>query len=178
MNLNKIVLISTSVRPIINWSYYSSLTKIVIHLAWIHWKRGEEDREDFTRLSVAELQSSKRTLVKLLQMESYPFEYSALYSGQEIGKSSKLLSLSPFMNNERVLCVGGHLKLANIPCTSKNQMIVSKSHYLAHLIITDIHHCNLHTGREQTLSLICNVYWIPLCSGLIRTVLRECLYCK
>ena len=56
VNLNKIdneVLTSTSVKPIINWSYYSSLTKRDRHLAWIlklkgnwiHWKRGEKDRE-------------------------------------------------------------------------------------------------------------------------------------
>ena len=57
-------------------------------------------------------------------------------------------------------------------------MIVSRSHYLAHLIITDIHQRNSHTGREQTLCLICSFYWIPSCRGLIRTVLRECLYCK
>ena len=111
-------------------------------------------------------------------MESYPFEYSALYSGQKVSKSSKLLPLSPFMNDERVLCVGGRLKFANVPRTSKNQMIVSKSHYLARLIIIDIHQRNLHTGREQTLCLIRNVYWIPSCRGLIRTVLKECLYCK
>ena len=82
------------------------------------------------------------------------------------------------MNDERVLCVGGRLEFANIPRTSKNQMIVSKSHYLARLIITDILQRNLHTGREQTLCLIRSFYWIPSCCGLIKTVLRECLYCK
>ena len=38
VNLNKIeneVLMSTSVKPIIDWNYYSSLTKIDGHLAWI-----------------------------------------------------------------------------------------------------------------------------------------------
>ena len=73
-----------------------------------------------------EKQSSKRTLVKLSQIESYPLEYSALYSGQQVSKSSKLLPLSPFINDERVLCVGSHLKFANVPRTSENQMIVSK----------------------------------------------------
>ena len=57
-------------------------------------------------------------------------------------------------------------------------MIVSKSHYLARLIITDIQQRNLHTNREQTLSLIHSFYWVRSCRGLIRTVLRECLYCK
>ena len=75
-------------------------------------------------------------------MESYPFEYSALYSGQKVSKSSKLLPLSPFMNDERVLCVGSRLKFANVPRTSKNQTIVSKSHYLARLIIIDIQQRN------------------------------------
>ena len=161
-------------------------TKIVRYLVWklklkknwIHWKRDEEDRKDFTRLSVTEFQSSKKTLIKLLQLESYPFEYSALYSGQQVSKSSKLLPLSAFMNGERVLCVGGLLKFPNISRTRKNQMIVSKLYYLVCLIITDIHQRNLHTGREQTLCLIRNFYWIPSCRGLIRTVLRECLYCK
>ena len=111
-------------------------------------------------------------------MESYSFEYLALYSGQQVSKGSKLLPLLPLMTNERVSWVGGHLKFANIPRPSKNQMIVSKSYYLACLIITDIHQRNLHTGREQTVCLICNIYWIPLCHGLIRAVLRECLLCK
>ena len=75
----------------------------------------------------------------------------------------------------RVLCVGGCLKFAIIPRTSKDQMIVPKSHYFARLIITDIHQRNLHIGREQTLCLIHNFYWILLCHCLIRTVLRECL---
>ena len=57
-------------------------------------------------------------------------------------------------------------------------MIVSKSHYLARMIITDIYQRNLPTGREQTLCLIRNCYWILSCRDLIRTVLRECLYCK
>ena len=105
-------------------------------------------------------------------MKSYPFEYSVLYSGEKVNKSSKLLPCSPFMNDERVLCVGGHLKFANIPPTSKNQVIVSKSHYLACLIITDIHQCNLLTGREQTLCLIHNFYWIPSCRDLVRMVSR------
>ena len=68
-------------------------------------------------------------------MESYPFKYSALYSGQQVSKSNRLLPLSTFMNDERVLCVGGRLKFTNIPPTSKNQMTVSKSYYLVCLMI-------------------------------------------
>ena len=82
------------------------------------------------------------------------------------------------MNDEKVLCVGGGLKFVNTPSTCKNQMNILKSHYLCRLIITDIHLRNLHTGREQTLCLIHNFYWILPCRGLVRTVFRESLYFK
>ena len=58
-------------------------------------------------------------------------------------------------------------------------MIFSKSHYLARLLIIDIYQRNLHAGREQTLCLIHSFYCIrSSCHVLIRTILRECLYCK
>ena len=88
---------------------------------WIHWRRGKEDRV-LTKLIATELQSSKKTLINLWQMKSYPLEYAGLYSSKQVSKSSKLLILSPFTNDERVRCV---------ELTSKNQMIVSKSHYPA-----------------------------------------------
>ena len=55
-------------------------------------------------------------------MEFYPSEYSALYPRQQGRKSSKLLC------SEKVLCVGDRLKFANIPPTSKYQMISCLSH--------------------------------------------------
>ena len=58
------------------------------------------------------------------------------------------------------------IEFENLPPTSKNQIIVSKPHYLGRLIITDINQRNLHTGREPTLCLICNFCWIPSCRGL------------
>ena len=41
----------------------------------------------------------------------------------------------------------------------------------------DTHQHNFHIGREQTLCLLQNIYWIPSCRGLIRKILNECLYC-
>ena len=43
------------------------------------------------KLSAAELQNSEKTLIKLSQTEFYSSEYSALYSSQQVRKSSKLL---------------------------------------------------------------------------------------
>ena len=70
---------------------------------WFHWKRCEEERKDFKKPSIIELQSSKKTL-KLSQMGYHLSEYLAFYSNQQVSKSSKLLPHSPFMKDDKVLC--------------------------------------------------------------------------
>ena len=169
-----------------NWCYYSSLSKLVRHLAWIlklkrNWiqlKRGTKKRGDFSQLSVSELQRNRNILVTLSQMESYPTEYKALSFNRQINKNSKLLSFVPHINEKKILCVRGRINAANLPKESKNQMIVSKPHYLSSLIIMETHQHNFYIGRERTLCLLRNIYWIPSCRGLIRKILNECLYCK
>ena len=45
-------------------------------------------------------------------------------------------------------------------------------------IIKHYHQENLHVGREQTLSSLRSMYWIPACRRIIRSVITSCLYCK
>ena len=82
------------------------------------------------------------------------------------------------MQKRSYVSINGRINAANLPKESKNQMILSKSHHLSSLIIMDTHQHSFHIGREQTLRLLRNTYWIPSCRGLIRKILNECLYCK
>ena len=83
-----------------------------------------------------------------------------------------------YINEKKILCVGGRINVGRLPKESKNQMTVSKLHHLSSLIIMDTHRHNFHIGREQTLCIFRNIYWIPSCRGLIRKILNEYLYCK
>ena len=55
-------------------------------------------------------------------------------------------------------------------------MIIHKNHPLSKLVIKHIHESNFHCGREQTLSILKNKYWIPNVRGLIRKVITNCLH--
>ena len=61
---------------------------------------------------------------------------------------------------------------------TKHQVILSRHHHLLKLIISDIHCKNAHIGREHTLCLLRNRYWISACRGVITKILSNCLYCK
>ena len=100
-------------------------------------------------------------------------EIFPLSSKQAVDKNSTILSLTPFLDQNNYLCVGGRLKHANIPTTSKNQIILSKHHYLSRLLIKKSHEQNAHEGREYTLSLLRTHFWIVACLGLIKKVLSD-----
>ena len=75
--------------------------------------------------------------------------------------------LTTFLEESNCLCVGGRLKHADIPTNSKNQIILSKGHYLYRLLIRKI----AHVGREHTL--LRKHFWVVACKGLIKKVLSD-----
>ena len=103
-------------------------------------------------------------------------EIFSLLSKQGVDKSSTILSLTPFLDENNYLCVGRLLKHANILTNSKNQIVVSKEHYLFGLFIKEIHEQNAHIGRKHTLSPLRKHFWLVACRGIIKKVLSDCIY--
>ena len=134
---------------------------------WLNWKRGHSNKEDFYYFKFKEIQDSGALLFHLAQHEVYMKEIFSLSSKQTVDKSSNILLLTPFLDQNNYLCVGGRLKHANIPSNSKNQIILSKDHYLSHLLIKEIHRQNAYVGREHTLSLLRKRFWIVALSDCI-----------
>ena len=96
----------------INWTYYSSLPKLVRHFTWILklkrnwmiWKIGEKDRENFTQLSTIDTHNGLDTLIKIAQHQSFPLEITNLLLQRSINCNSKILSLSPFIDKKNLTC--------------------------------------------------------------------------
>ena len=145
--------------PQINWSYYSSLDKLIRAISWtkklksnwIKWKRGEQTRENFNIITAAEFQDSQHELIRISQNTSFKEEINNLKQEKHVKPSSSIAPLSPFINSAGLLCVGGRLKAASIPPNSKHQILILKHHPIAKLLITDVHLNYAHCGREYTL---------------------------
>ena len=78
------IVVSDINNSLINYTYYSSLDKLVHHLVWIsklkrNWvmcQRGEKGRENFCYLTKNYVECSLQQLFQKSQIESYPNEYS------------------------------------------------------------------------------------------------------
>ena len=92
-------------------------------------------------------------------------------------KSGKLIPLSPFVKGD-LIRVGGNIGSASIPYSSKHQVINSNNQPIASLLVFYIHITNFHSGRDLTLNLLRESYWIINAKSLIRKVLKSSHYCK
>ena len=145
---------------------------------WTQSKKGNSQRENFNYLTADELLNSEIVLLQQAQLESYPIAIQCLKSHCELPKISSLLNLSPYLDNNNLICVGGRLKDTEISVNCCDQVIMHKRHYATKLIIKSFHEINLHSGREQTLASLRNRYWVPSCRGLIQKVIKECIFRK
>ena len=100
-----------------------------------------------------------------------------LSSGRSLEKSSRVKDLSPYLNDEGVLCVGGRIKHATVGLQSRHPYIIPHKHAIARMIILDLHNV-AHLGTEWTLSLLRRKYWVTKARSVIKSVKSGCVTCK
>ena len=71
--------------------------------------------------------------------------------------------------------MGGKVAHSFLPFDSKHQIILAKKHHLSELLI-NVRNC--HSGRELTLNLLRERFWIIHAKSLVRKELLNCSYCK
>ena len=89
---------------------------------------------------------------------------------QSIRSSSNIRKLSPLLNDDGVLVVGGRLN-------SVHPILIHHKSKLAKLITREVHEIG-HNGREWTLSLVRNRYWIIKGRNVVKSVINDCFVCR
>lgn len=106
------------------------------------------------------LEDAKLYWVKVVQQYYFQQEIKTLSKRQPLPKSNSLLKLTPFMDTEGLLRIGGRLESSQLPSSAKHPLILPKESTLTQLIIADAHRRRMHGGTQLTLSFIRNNYWI------------------
>ena len=91
---------------------------------------------------------------------------------------SQLSDLSPFMDDEGLLRVGGRLSRAPVPEQTRHPIILSRGDDVTRLIIYDVHRRMLHAGVDHTLSALRSQYWMPKARATVRRELHACAFCR
>lgn len=163
------------------FSRYSTLYKLTRVVAWCFRfydnVGSSKQNKRKQNLSVHEIQRATHSLLRLAQKGQFKTEIHDLNSGKPVHKRSKIKSLDPFLDNDKLLRVGGRIRKAKIEFGTKFPIILPQRHPLTNLIILDQHHKQLHAGPQSILSLLRETYWPINGRNAVRSVLTKCITC-
>ena len=122
-----------------------------------------------TEMSLNEINRAKVSLLKQAQKQHFASEFRCLVSNGVVNKSSSISSLSPYIDEDGLIRVGGR--------TGEHPIIVPTTHPVSQVLVLHYHGIS-HSGLEWTLSLIRQEYWIPRARPLVRKVINQCVVCR
>ncbi|XP_053698923.1 uncharacterized protein LOC128745882 [Sabethes cyaneus] len=133
--------------------------------------------EAIKHLTVDEISMALTKLVQLAQTDGFAEELKELEKGTPVSRRSPLCLLSPFIDSNRVIRVGGRLRLSEQPYLIKHPILLPSAHPFTRLIIRHFHEKLLHGGGRATLSALRQEYWPIQGYRTVKSVIRKCFRC-
>lgn len=93
-----------------------------------------------------------KCLIKIAQKQSFAEEYENLLQGKDINVKSRAMSLSPFLDSEGIIQVGGRLINSGFNYSKKHPILICSKHPMTKLLMITERIRLLHAGPQLTLS--------------------------
>jgi len=135
-----------------------------------------------------ELAQAERWWIKKWQRHQLREEIVALEAGEPLRKGKSLDQLTPFLDGDGLLRVGGRLHLAELPYDTRHPIIlpaVGRVRWLSDIndsltarIIMHRHLLHQHAGTNWLLNSMRAEYWVIHGKQSISRVIRHCVACQ
>lgn len=109
------------------------------------------------------------------QKVTYPIAYDTLVSKKFLPKQHELASLSPYLDEQGLMRVGGRLQKAALSSTATHPLILSPKSHAVELLVRQTHCLMLHAGTSTVMATLAHSYHIPRLKPLLRKVSRFCV---
>ena len=144
-----------------------------------------EDRpEEPSALTVQHLQQAENAVLKAVQSHAFREEIQALKSASiddtaTLTVKSPLSKLSPFLDSDGILRVGGRLKRSEMDLAIRHPIVLPKDCHVSELLAYHHHRRIHHQGRQLTLGTIRSAgLWIIGANRLVRSIINRCTTCR
>ena len=165
-----------------NFSSWKHLTHI---FAWVmrfitNCCLAKDNRVLDNELNMEEIVDAENCIVTAAQREAFSEEYAALLKGRKLSSQSKLLGLSPRLDDNKIMRSDGRLKYAEfLPYDVRYPIILLHKNWVTKLIVKHHHELGNHNaGTNQTLSLLSSKYWIIAAREEMIEWEKQCAFCK
>ncbi|XP_050551821.1 uncharacterized protein LOC118281518 [Spodoptera frugiperda] len=167
-----------SIIPFLKYSKLHNLKRDYAYALRYFYNLRNPKARRFDSLDLQELQNSFHLLCRKAQQESFPIEYDLLHKNKVISSKSPILSLTPFMDTDGLIRVGGRLDASTLPFASKHPILLHSSHHLTKLIFEREHIHKLHAGPQLLLASVRQYVWPINGRHLARSTVHNCITCR
>ncbi|XP_075162723.1 uncharacterized protein LOC142235354 [Haematobia irritans] len=130
------------------------------------------------RLTSTELTFARNRLIFLSQKINFPQEHCSLSQDKPIESKSPLLTLTPFLDKDKLIRANGRLgSTLSLSYSERHPVILSPKSGFAKLYVRFIHQLTLHGGPQLMLATIRLECWILRAKNLIRSCVHNCKDC-
>lgn len=154
------------------YSSYSKLLRVVAYC--LRWR---SSNKQIGQLETREIETAEIRVLKLLQATQFTHEIQKLQQKKELKNKSKIINLSPFLDENDLIRVGGRLRKSLLTFAQKHPILLPSRHPLTDRIIKEIHETHHHTNIQNTLYILRQKFWITDGRNQVRRVVRACTRC-
>ncbi|XP_059062792.1 uncharacterized protein LOC131855534 [Achroia grisella] len=131
------------------------------------------------QFDVSLMKRAEILLIKKCQQDSFSVEISCLQQNKPIMRNSRLLKLSPYLDETGVLRVGGRIdRVAGVELSTLRPAILDGGHRITRLLVYHHHKEAMHGSNELVVNQLRQQYWILKLRPTVRTVSTQCLTCR
>lgn len=156
---------------------FSSLNKTCRILAYCLRCCKSRPRPSTLFVSHEETSAALFKMCKTIQQRSFAEEYKALEAGKSVHQSSRILSLTPFMDEQGLIRVGGRLRNSNLSFGTCHPILLPRDHELTKRIIMQEHVRNMHAGAQATMAAVRQQFWPLALRSVTRKIILNCVTC-
>lgn len=124
------------------------------------------------------LENEYLELIQQCQQEAYAEELGLLKNGNDVRSSSSLRSLTPILDKDGLLRLGGRIGKVKLPYDNVHPILLPGRHTFARKIIVAFHEYLKHAGTDFLLTQIRQHLWITEGREAVKRVKRDCLRCR
>jgi len=140
-------------------------------------KRPEQSRPISKQLSPMELDAALKVIIRQIQLSDFADVIKTLKRDKFVPNSHHLSSLTPFLDEEGTIRVGGRLNAATQGFDANHQMILPGNDPLVRLLVEKIHREHYHCGPQALLAQLRQRFWPLKGKSLARSVVQRCIKC-
>ena len=159
----------------------SNYTKLIRVFAWVYRYinnlRLNPSSRKYGLLTVEEIELSTKKLIRTVQAKHFSSTIEALTINNPLKPKDSLLSLTPFLDQNNLLRVGGRLHNAYIPYDTKHPIILPKKDRFVDLLISFEHRNNFHIGANGLVAALRKKYWVVNAKTVCKRIIGKCLVC-